>query len=55
MGLIWRRRIPVNRTTHVNLSRSGASVTKRLGRLTVNSRGRVSFRLGHGLYFRKGR
>lgn len=52
MGLIIRRRIPVDKTTHVNVSRTGASISKRVGRVTVNSRGRISFRIARGISFR---
>jgi hypothetical protein len=36
----------------LNLSGSGASVSKRKGRVTVNSRGRVSVRLPRGFSWR---
>ena len=55
MGLIFRKRIPVDRDTAVNVSGAGVSVSRRLGRrITVNSRGRVSVRLAPGLSFRFG-
>ncbi|MHB1011232.1 MAG: DUF4236 domain-containing protein [Propionibacteriaceae bacterium] len=54
MGLIFRKRVRLSRTAHVNLSKSGASVSKRAGRVTVNSRGRVSVRVLPGLSFRVG-
>ncbi|OIQ80362.1 hypothetical protein GALL_378900 [mine drainage metagenome] len=54
MGLIFRKRVRVSRTTHVNLSAHGASVSRRAGRVTVNSRGRVSVRILPGLSFRVG-
>lgn len=53
MGLIYRRRIPLDDTTKVNLSTTGASVSKRLGkRVTVNTRGQVRIRLLKGLSWR---
>lgn len=52
MGLIWNRRKRVGRGTNVNLSKSGASVSKRVGPVTVSSRGRASVRLGKGLRFK---
>lgn len=54
MGLIFRKRVRLGRTGHVNLSKSGASVSKRVGRVTANSRGRVSVRILPGLSFRIG-
>lgn len=54
MGLIVRKRVPIHADDEwVNLSKSGASVSKRVGRrVTVNSRGRVYVRLAKGLSFR---
>ena len=52
MGLIWSRRKKLGRTTTLNRARSGASVSKRFGRLTVSSRGRASIRLGKGFRFK---
>jgi len=55
MGLIFRKRVRLGRNTGLNLSKSGASVSRRFGRLTLNSRGRGSFRIGRGLSWRFGR
>jgi hypothetical protein len=52
MGFVFYRRKRLGRSTSLNLSRSGASVSKRLGRLTLNSRGRGRIRLAKGLSFR---
>lgn len=52
MGLVFRRRVRTGRNTWLNLSKSGVSVSRRLGRLTVNSRGVSSLRLGKGLSYR---
>jgi len=53
MGLVFRRRIRTSERTHVNVSGSGLSLSARLGdRVTVNSRGRVTVRLGKGLSWR---
>lgn len=51
MGVIYRRRV---RTPggHLNVSTRGVSATARAGRVTFNSRGRVSFRLLAGLSYR---
>lgn len=54
MGLIYRKRVRVGRNTTVNLSGRGASVSERVGRVTFNSRGRVSVRILPGLSLRLG-
>ncbi len=48
MDLLFRRRIPLGRKSWANLSKSGASVSRRVGRLTLNSRGHARLRLGKG-------
>ncbi len=55
MSLNYRRRISTGRNSWWNLSKSGASVSRRAGRLTLNSRGGGSFRIAKGLSFRFGR
>lgn len=56
MGLYYRRKLPIHADRDdewVNLSKHGASVSKRVGkRVTVNSRGRVYVRLARGLSWR---
>jgi hypothetical protein len=52
MGLMFRRRRRIGRNTWLNFSRRGVSASTRLGRLTVNSRGRGSFRIGKGWSWR---
>ena len=54
MGLYFRKRIRVGRRTTVNLSKTGASVTERVGRVSFNSRGRISVRILPGLSLRLG-
>lgn len=54
MGLYFRKRIPVGKRGAINLSRRGASGTVRLGRLSLNTRGRTTVRLGKGLTWRGG-
>jgi hypothetical protein len=55
MGLVFRKRIRIGANETVNLSKDAASVAKRVGRVTVNSRGRGSIRIPPGLSFRFGR
>jgi hypothetical protein len=55
MGLIIRKRIRVTPTEHLNVSKSGLSVSKRVGRVTLNSRGRATIRILPGISFRIGK
>lgn len=55
MGFVYRRRIRTSASSWLNMSGSGISASKRVGRLTVNSRGGGSFRIMPGLSFRFGR
>jgi hypothetical protein len=56
MGLLFSRRVPLKKRgllrTWLNLSTRGVSGSARVGRFTVNSRGRVTVRLRKGLSFR---
>jgi hypothetical protein len=49
MGLIFRKRRRLGPNSWLNLSKSGVSGSTRIGRLTLNSRGGGSVRLGKGL------
>ena len=55
MGFSFRRSISLGTGRRLNLSKRGASVSQRLGRLTLNSRGGGSIRILRGLSFRFGR
>jgi hypothetical protein len=55
VGLVFRKSFRIGRRSRVNLSRSGASFSRRVGRLTLNSRGRGSVRLGKGFSWRIGK
>ena len=56
MGLIFRRTKRLDDDTDLNVSKSGASLSRRVGRrLPLNSRGGGSFRLLRGLSWRFGR
>ncbi|HEY3714377.1 MAG TPA: DUF4236 domain-containing protein [Jatrophihabitantaceae bacterium] len=55
MGLIFRKRVKLTDDTAVNVSRSGASVSRRVGRVTLNSRGGGRVRIAPGLSWRFGR
>jgi hypothetical protein len=53
MPFYIRRRVPVRRNTWLNLSKTGVSASKRIGRLTVNTRGTAWFRILKGFYWRQ--
>jgi hypothetical protein len=55
VGFVFKKRIGLGKGAGLNLSKSGASVSKRLGRMTLNSRGGGSFRILPGLSFRFGK
>lgn len=52
MGFVFRRSNRIGRGTFLNLSNSGASVSRRVGRINLSSRGRGSIRLFKGLSYR---
>lgn len=52
MGLNFRKRIATTPTTAVNVSKTGGSVSKRVGRVTLNTRGTGRIRIAKGLSFR---
>ncbi|MEZ2388234.1 DUF4236 domain-containing protein [bacterium RCC_150] len=55
MGFIYRKRVKLGKNGHVNLSKSGESISEKFGPVTVNSRGRVTVRILPGLTFRFGK
>ena len=55
MGFVFRRSLSLGHGTRLNLSKRGASVSKRVGPLSLNSRGGGSLRILPGLSFRFGR
>lgn len=55
MGLSFRRTIPIGKSSRLNVSKRGVSVSSKKGRLTLNSRGRGTFRIAKGLSFRFGK
>lgn len=52
MGLNFRKAIKLGRNTRLNVSKSGISASRKAGPVTVNSRGRITIRLGKGLSWR---
>ena len=54
MGISFRKRVRLGNGQALNISKRGASVSKRVGRVTINSRGRFSIRLFKGVTYRGG-
>ncbi|MDO5628827.1 MAG: DUF4236 domain-containing protein [Mobilicoccus sp.] len=54
MGWTYRKRTKLDADSWLNTSKSGVSYSRRVGPVTVNSRGRVTVRLGKGLTWRMG-
>jgi len=52
MGLVFYRRRRIGKRTMLNMSKRGLSLSRRIGPVTLNSRGRGSLRLARGLWFR---
>lgn len=52
MGFVFRSRRRIGKGRFLNLTTSGASVSQRVGRAGVSSRGRGSIRLFKGLTYR---
>lgn len=52
-GLRLRKSKNLGKGTRVNYSKSGASVTKKAGPISINSRGRVTLRIAKGISFSK--
>jgi hypothetical protein len=52
MGFSYRKRINLGKGSSLNVSGRGVSATKRFGPITINSRGRITIRLGKGLVWR---
>lgn len=52
MQLSYRRTAKVGKNTRVNYSKTGASLSHRIGPFTINSRGHVRLRLGRGFSLR---
>jgi hypothetical protein len=55
MAWVVRKTVRLPGRTRVNVSKSGLSLSKTIGRLTVNSRGRASIRILPGLSYRFGK
>lgn len=52
MGISYRKRIKIGDGTYLNISKSGISVSQKVGRATINSRGTATINLGNGVTYR---
>jgi hypothetical protein len=52
MGITYRKRVSLGGGSKLNITKTGASVSQRVGPVTFNSRGRVSVRILPGLTWR---
>lgn len=52
MGFSFRKRIKIGDNTFLNISKKGISLSQKVGRTTINSRGTVNVNLGNGLNYR---
>ncbi len=52
MGISYRKRIKIGKNTFVNISKSGVSVSLKVGKITINSKGRMTVNLGNGVIYR---
>lgn len=52
MGFTFSRRRRLGRRSMLNVSKRGASVSRKIGPVTFNTRGRGSLRIGKGLGYR---
>lgn len=51
MGLDFRKVIKLGKTLNLNIGKRGASVSKRAGLFTFNSRGKITINLGKGFKY----
>lgn len=52
MGISYRKRIKIGDDTYLNISKSGISVSKKVGKTTINSKGTTTISLGNGMTYR---
>lgn len=53
MGISYRKRIKVNDDTYLNLSKSGVSISKKVGNTTFNTRNGLTINFGNGVVYRQ--
>lgn len=52
MGISYRKRIKVGDGTFLNISKNGVSISQKVGKTTINSRGTTTVNLGNGITYR---
>lgn len=52
MGINYYKRIKIGDGTFLNISKSGISVSQKIGRITINSRGTTTVNLENGITYR---
>ena len=52
MEISYRKRIKVGDGTFLNISKSGVSISQKVGKTTINSRGTTTVNLGNGITYR---
>ena len=52
MGISYRKRIKIGDGTFLNISKSGVSVSQKVGKTTINSKGTTTVSLGNGITYR---
>lgn len=51
-GLSFRKQVNLGNGTYLNLSKKGASLSQKVGPVTINSRGTTTIRLAPGITYR---
>lgn len=52
MGFSFYKRIKIGDGTFLNISKSGFSISQKVGKATINSKGMTTVNLGNGLIYR---
>ncbi len=52
MGISYQKRIKVGDGTFLNISKSGVSISQKVGKITINSKGTTTVNLGKGVTYR---
>lgn len=55
MGFSFHKRIKIRNGTFLNISKSGLSISQKVGKTTINSKGKMTVNLGNGLIYRTSR
>lgn len=52
MGISYRKRIKIADGTYLNISKTGTSISQKVGDITINSNGTTTVNLGDGVTYR---